>query len=129
MKNKFVLFIFLILTLYTNAQQPAEKIKISNDLEIVQLSPNVYMPVSYLNSESFGRVPCKGLIYINNDEAIFMDTPPNDALSKELLDWFYKTFPKHKIKGIIVNHFHDDCLGGLHEFHRRSIPSFSSNLT
>lgn len=129
MKNKFLLFFFLLCTIYGSAQETAQKTKISDDLEIVQLSPNVYMPVSYLHSESFGRVPCNGLIYIDNDEAVFMDTPPNDALSKELLDWFNKTYPTCTIKGIIVNHFHDDCLGGLHEFHRRGITSYSSSIT
>lgn len=127
--KKSIFFLLLITTVRCFAQGRTEKITISDDLEILKLSANVYLPISYLNSPSFGRVPCNGLIYINNNEAVVMDTPPTEETSKQLLDWFYKSFPTVTIKAIIINHFHDDCLGGLAEFHKRGIPSYSSNLT
>lgn len=58
-----------------------------------------------------------------------MDTPPNDSLSALLLQWFEKTFPAVTIKAIVINHFHDDCLGGLRTFHKKGIASYANFLT
>jgi metallo-beta-lactamase class B len=58
-----------------------------------------------------------------------MDTPPTDSLSMLLLDWFEKKFPGVTIKAIVVNHFHDDALGGLRAFHKKGIASYANYLT
>lgn len=68
------------------------------------------------------------MIVINNGEAIIVDTPVNDSDSKELIDWIENAL-KCKTRGIVVTHFHIDCLGGLNEFHARQIPSYASNKT
>jgi metallo-beta-lactamase class B len=104
-------------------------VPISKDLEIVGITPNVLMHISYMPTTSFGSVPCNGLIYISGKEAMIMDTPHDDKLSKKLLDWFAVTYPGVTIKGVIVEHFHEDCLGGLKEFHRRGIKSYANETT
>ncbi|WP_276132174.1 subclass B1 metallo-beta-lactamase [Polluticoccus soli] len=126
MKN--VLFSFvLFLTCFGAFAQT--NIPISKDLEVVGITPNVLMHVSHMQTESFGKVPCNGLIYIVGKEAVFMDTPHDDKLSKKLLDWFAVTYPGVTIKGVIVEHFHADCLGGLKEFHNRGIKSYANTRT
>ena len=56
------------------------------------------------------------------------DTPPNDTASLQLINWI-ETKLKAKVKAIVVNHFHGDCLGGLNAFHQRGIPSYANQLT
>lgn len=125
--KKFLLSCVLLLTgLGTFAQT---NIPISKNLEVVGISPNVLMHVSYMQTESWGKVPCNGLIYIVGKEAVFMDTPHDDKLSKKLLDWFTATYPGVSIKGVIIEHFHADCLGGLKEFHNRGIKSYANTRT
>jgi metallo-beta-lactamase class B len=68
------------------------------------------------------------MIYINGDEAVICDTPATGPLSAELLNWFDKNHPTIKIKAIIVNHFHGDCLAGLREFHQAGIKSYAHQL-
>lgn len=116
--------VFFILSCY-----PQEKLPISENLEIVKMTENYFLHISYMENSTFGRFSCNGLIYINNNEAVFLDTPPDTIITKQLLNWFMKTYPGIKIKGIIVNHFHDDCLGGLNEFHKLGIKSYSHELT
>ncbi len=106
-----------------------EKQIISNDLEILKLTENAFLHISYMENPSFGRFPCNGLIYINDNEAVILDTPPDSAITLQLLNWFSETYPAVRIKGVIVNHFHDDCLGGLNEFHKLGIKSYSYELT
>lgn len=111
------------------AQDSLTRTKINENFEIVQLSPNAYMHVFWMNSPTFGRFDDNGLIYINNNEAVIMDTPMNDSLTRMLLDWFSENFPKVKIKAVIATHFHDDCLGGLRVFHEKGIPSYANFMT
>lgn len=57
-----------------------------------------------------------------------MDTPVNDEVSLELIDWVeHKT--EGEIKGLIVHHFHEDCLGGIRPFHEKGIPTFGNRET
>jgi metallo-beta-lactamase class B len=101
---------------------------INEDLvKIEEIKPNVYLHISYLQTQTWGKVGCNGMIYLQNKKAIIFDTPTDDASSEVL----YESLKKQKIKivGVVVNHFHDDCLGGLKFFHQKGIKSYSSELT
>ena len=100
----------------------------SETLLIEQITPNVFKHVSYLKTNDFGNVPCNGMIYITDDKALVFDTPTTDDVSKELIHWI--TNDKNaSLNGVVVNHFHEDCLGGLKEFHNQNILSYASNKT
>jgi metallo-beta-lactamase class B len=125
--KRYLLFLFtLVPCIFLSAQQ-AEKI--SEDLSIVPLSANTFLHVGMLQTTSFGRVGCNGLVYIQNGEAVVMDTPPDTVQSQALLHWIEKAFPGTRVKAVIVNHFHDDCLAGLPVFHRQGIPSYANRQT
>lgn len=96
-------------------------------VKIEEIKPNVYLHISYLQTQTWGKVGCNGMIYVQNNKAIIFDTPTDDA-SAEVL---YESLKKQKIKvvGVVVNHFHNDCLGGLKFFHQKGIKSYSSELT
>ena len=123
---KKVLFIFLILVLNgcTYKKQPPKSYE-SEILKIEKISDNIYRHISYLETESYGKVSCNGMVYFNGNDALIFDTPTNDKASAELIDWI----GEKKIKGVIVSHFHIDCLGGLKEFHKNEIESYATNLT
>ena len=86
------------------------------------------MHTSFLNSPTFGRVPCNGMIVTRQKGAIVFDTPAGDTASAELIDWINNTL-HDTIKAVIPTHFHEDCVGGLQEFKKHNIPSYASNKT
>lgn len=96
----------------------------SNDLQVVQLTENTFVHVSYLQTEDFGKVPCNGLIVKNGNEAIVFDTPSNDTSSATLIKWITESL-HCKINAIVPTHFHNDCLGGLALFDKNNIPSYA----
>jgi len=100
----------------------------TDNLNIKSLGRNVFMHISYLTTNDFGKVDCNGMIYFNGDEAIVFDTPTDDIASAELIDWIQSRQGK-KITSIIVTHFHDDCLGGLTQFHTNGTKSYASYKT
>lgn len=100
----------------------------SPTLKVEKLTGHTFRHISYLSTEDFGKVSCNGMIVIDGNEALVFDTPTNDRDSKELIDWVEKTL-NCKVIGVVVTHFHGDCLGGLNEFHQRNIPSYASFKT
>lgn len=100
----------------------------SERLVLQKIGNQVYQHTSFLNTESFGRVGCNGMIVFDQNEAIIFDTPADKPASEELIDWVENKL-KCKIKAIVPTHFHADCLGGLEVFHTQKVPSYANNLT
>jgi len=127
----FLLSVISIVTLSCSAQKKKSENKTvyqSETLVITQVSPNVYQHTSFLQTESFGNVPCNGMIVHNNNETVVFDTPVNDEISEELIQWIQNNL-KSKINAVVPTHFHDDCLGGLNAFHKHHIPSIANSKT
>lgn len=129
--KKLILLLFFILTLAackSSVKQESNNIYESEDLLIRKLSDKVYLHISYLKTQSFGKVSCNGMIVVDENEAIIFDTPTDDKASHELIEWINNTL-ESKTVGIVATHFHEDCLGGLNEFHKNNIPSYANKST
>ncbi|MCE7997129.1 MAG: subclass B1 metallo-beta-lactamase [Roseivirga sp.] len=100
----------------------------SETLEVRKIAAGTYVHITFLELPDYGSVPCNGLIFTDAGEAAVFDTPSENEVSAELIDWIESAL-NAKVKAVVANHFHDDCLGGIREFHRRSIPSYASQAT
>ena len=110
------------------AQMDYKRIKISKDIELIQLSENAYVHVSYSELPKFGRFPSNGLIFINGSKAFLFDTPVTDSLTMDLVSWI-KDSMKLKIVGFVPNHWHVDCMGGLGYLQNQKIESYANQMT
>ncbi|MFS4467512.1 subclass B1 metallo-beta-lactamase [Maribacter sp. 2210JD10-5] len=127
--KKLVLLVFfsaLLFSCYSN--RTVLYPLVSETLKIEKVSENVYIHTSYLDIPNYGKYPCNGLVFFSKKEAIVLDTPTNDSSSAELLKWITNVQNK-KVKAVIINHFHNDCLGGLKMFHERHIKSYANIST
>lgn len=97
-------------------------------LSIIKVTPKSFIHVSWLMTESYGRVASNGLVYISEGEAIVFDTPVNDTAAVELIRWIHSKM-NSEIKAVVPGHFHDDCLGGLKAFHEAGISSYAHTRT
>jgi len=121
--------VFVLIALQSCTQEKKNNIIYKTEtLVIEQITPTVFKHKTYLQTQDFGNVGCNGMIYITDNEALVFDTPTNDTVSKELIDWITVN-KKAIVSGVVVNHFHKDCLGGLNGFHEQGIPSYANNLT
>ena len=100
----------------------------SENLVIENLAENVFLHISYFTSEKWGKVACNGVIFKSEDEVVVVDTPTDDDASRELITWIQDEW-KCKVVAVVATHFHEDCVGGLNEFHKRRIPLFSHQKT
>jgi len=112
----------------TDAGVANDTIYKSQHLIIKRVSDHVYQHISFLSTQTFGRVDCNGMVVINKRQAIIFDTPTDHESSVALITYLTKIL-KVKIAAIIPTHFHDDCVGGLETFHKNNIPSYASIRT
>ncbi len=105
-----------------------DRIRVSDDLEIIKLSGHSYVHISYAEMPGFGRFASNGYIYTDNGEALLFDTPVNDAITGQLTEWMTAAL-RVRIVGFVPNHWHDDCMGGLRQIHALKIPSYANERT
>ncbi len=129
MKKTILSFLLILAFLIVTHAQENPPVEITPDLEVIKLSDKAYIHRSYAVFEPFGRVASNGLVYVSGKEGLVFDTPPTDQLSEALIGWIRKTWPGINIKGVVINHFHADCLGGLKAFHALGIPSYAGDMT
>ena len=123
-----LLFILFVLLIQHRTIGQSETIKLSENLKIIPLSEHAFIHISYSVVRGFGRVASNGFIYMNEGKALVFDTPMEPIVTKELIQWLQQE-KKVKIEGVVVNHFHEDCLGGLAEFHQLGIKSYANKRT
>lgn len=125
----FAVFLMVVcLAPMSQAQAQSPLAYDSPSLKIRQLTDHTYQHVTFIQTEEWGDVGCNGIIYVNKGKAIVFDTPTSDSVSLELIK-FITSDLKASIQGVVVNHFHEDCLGGLEAFHKAGIPSYSNKMT
>lgn len=76
MRARIPVFLFLLLLTGLACKSAKNNIAYSSEkLKILPLSQNSFIHVSYLQTDSFGKVACNGLVYMNGNEAVVVDTP------------------------------------------------------
>lgn len=118
---------FSLLFLSVDAQS-TKALYSSETLQIKQITPHIFVHVSYLPTKKWGKVACNGMVYVHEGAAIVFDTPPEDSVSQELIQQI-QTHLQAEVQTVVVNHFHVDCLGGLSAFHEAGIPSYAGHAT
>lgn len=119
----------LLITSGIFAQHQFKTVKVSENLEIVKLSPHSYVHVSYSEPNStWGRIASNGLVFVQGGEAFLFDTPMDEPTTIQLVN-FIKDSLKAQIKGFVPNHWHEDCIGGLAYLHQVGVKSYANYMT
>lgn len=98
----------------------------NGEMEITQLSADVYQHVSYnLWKQKF--TPSNGLVVIDQKNAYIIDTPWQKKDTKVLVEWI-------KQKGFLLQasvstHFHDDRSSGIEYLNQIGVKTVASQLT
>ena len=126
--KKLMFLLLPLLNLACQPEQNKQEVYRSETLVVEQLTPHTFVHISQLVIPDYGTFPCNGMIYVNEGETLVFDTPIGDTVSNELITWLQDEM-QLEIKGIVVNHFHDDCMSGLSAFHQAGIPSYANEQT
>jgi metallo-beta-lactamase class B len=127
--RKIFLGLFVVMIQMTAFSQPENNIiKISDDLELIQISDKTFIHVSYIISPKWGRVDANGLVFINEKQAFLFDTPWTELQTENLISWIEDSM-NVEIVGFIPNHWHEDCMGGLGYILKNGIKSYANQMS
>lgn len=107
---------------------PGKALSLSDDVTIQPIAPSVWLYTASFDLPEYGRVPANGLMLVEKNEALLVNTPWTDSQTALLFDWAREK-RQASIRKVILTHSHQDCAGGLAEVHRRGAESWALNKT
>ncbi len=115
--KKSILFVFLIPVL-----------SFGQDLDVKQLSKNVYQYTSWSEIGDWGLVGSNGLIIVDNGKALLVDTPMDEPKTKILVAYINDSL-KAKVELFVPGHWHGDCVGGLDYLNSTGVKTYANQRT
>ena len=129
MKHYFLISLsFILLQVTGSAQIQQITLKVSDDIELIQLSDNAYIHISISEIEGFGNVSSNGILLIKGGEAFLFDTPVTNEQTETLTKYIQNSLHA-KISTFVPNHWHSDCMGGLNYLHKNKVKSYANQMT
>lgn len=110
------------------APATATPINISDTIVLRPLAAGIWVHTTSFDLPGYGRVPANGLVIIDGKEAVLVNLPWTDELTASLCNWIAERHGA-TVKTVIPTHFHEDCMGGLAEAHRRGAVSYGLDKT
>lgn len=127
--TSFRSIVFIILMLAsTTFHIFGQTVQINENLSITQLSNHTYTYTAWDEMGSWGRVGSNGVLVIEGNESILLDTPVSESQTIELIEWI-KANTKCRITYFVPNHWHEDCVGGMEYLNRLGVKTYANQLT
>lgn len=104
---------------------PAERF---GNVVFSRISDDVVMHTSTLDLPGIGPVRSNGLLVIEGDTTVLVDTAWSDQQTDNILDYAQMVLGK-PVRAAVVTHAHQDKMGGIGALNARSIPSWSHPLS
>lgn len=102
------------------SQGPDEYV-LADDVSVRKLAPGVWLHVTVVTLQPFGRVSTNGLIIEDGETSLLVDTGWDARQGALLLDWARDTL-RRPVRAAVVTHFHEDRLGGVPALVPHGIP-------
>lgn len=128
MKKNLILLALVIFSMSAFAQKEDSVINVSNDIQLIKIKDNIYLSKSFAEVEGYGLVDANGMVLIDEEMIVMINTPWNDKQMSEICDFLEKKFNK-KVEHLIVTHSHSDCMGGFNEALKRKIVTYTLDKT
>lgn len=125
--RKFILILLMMFPVLASGQQH-DTIKINRDIQLIHLKDSFFLHVTTDYIEGFGMVSSNGLLVIRNGNALMIDTPMDEIKTAAILDYLCDSMHTN-VTVFIPGHWHNDCIGGLAELHRRNVFSIANEMT
>ncbi len=106
----------------------AAQISISKEIVLHPVVQGIWIHTTYFDVPGYGRYPANGLVVIDGKEAMLINLPWTNELTATLCDGIAANLGA-TVKTVVPTHFHEDCMGGLAEAHRRGAASQALDKT
>lgn len=120
--------LIMLFTLLCSSLCVAQTVEVNTDLQVRKLSDKVWLYTAWSEVGSWGRVGSNGLIVVEGEEALLIDTPMHETQTIELVAWIQSAL-NARIVSFVPGHWHSDCVGGLDYLHRQGVESYAGRRT
>ncbi|ABC63608.1 subclass B1 metallo-beta-lactamase [Erythrobacter litoralis] len=111
------------------AEQEADRDIIRfGEVSFSQLAEGVWMHTTYLDLMGFGPIPSNGLLVVNGDNTILVDTAWTDEQTEQIVAWASMVLAK-PVRAAVVTHAHQDKMGGMAALHGANIATWAHPLS
>lgn len=93
-----------------------------------QLTPTVWQHTSYLDLPGFGAVPSNGLLVIDGNSTVLVDTAWTVSQTDVIVAWAASELDR-PIRAAVVTHAHSDKMGGIDALHNAGIATYAHPMT
>ena len=111
----------------TTPSKPEKSWQVTPDLEIIELQPGLWIHRSWWTISNGKRYPSNGVIVLENDAVLVIDTAWGEASTVALLDWIDEELAV-PVSAVIATHAHADRMGGAHTLKAGDIPLYAHPL-
>lgn len=98
------------------------------EVSFTELKPGVWQHTTYLDLMGFGPVPSNGLLVVDGESSLLVDTAWTDYQTAQILRWAAEVLGK-PVRAAVVTHAHQDKMGGIAALDAAGIPSWANPLS
>lgn len=98
------------------------------EVSFTELRPGVWQHTTYLDLMGFGPVPSNGLLVVDGEASLLVDTAWTDPQTTQILRWAAEVLGK-PVRVAVVTHAHQDKMGGIAALNAAGIPSWANPLS
>lgn len=89
-----------------------------------ELAPGIWQHTAYLDVPGFGAIPTNGLIVVDGDTSLLVDTAWTDEQTEAVVNWARAVLGK-PIRAAVVTHAHQDKMGGMDALHNAGVATYA----
>ncbi len=109
-------------------QEAGREVVRFGEVSFTELKPGVWQHTTYLDLMGFGPVPSNGLLVVDGEGSLLVDTAWTDAQTAQILRWAAEVLGK-PVRAAVVTHAHQDKMGGIGALNAAGIPSWANALS
>jgi metallo-beta-lactamase class B len=104
-----------------------EEYGLAEDVRVRRLAPGVWVHTTLAGKE-LNHYPANGLLIIQHESSLLVDTAWNSRQADLLMDWAQQRLNR-PVRGAVVTHFHNDRAGGVDAVLARGLPVYGLQET
>lgn len=109
-------------------QEAGREVLRFGEVSFTELKPGVWQHTTYLDLIGFGPVPSNGLLVVDGDSSLLVDTAWTEYQTAQILRWAAEVLGK-PVRVAVVTHAHQDKMGGITALNAAGIPSWANPMS
>jgi len=109
-------------------QRIAAAIERFGPMRFQQIAPGIWQHTSYIDLPGFGSVPSNGMVVVDGQTSVLIDTAWTVDQTEAILAWA-ETRLNSPIRAAVLTHAHSDKMGGMDALHSAEVATYAHAMS